>query len=179
MKTQNLPLPHHLDEWTGHCFRCGRVLPHALPAVCAGCGYEQYLNARPTGSLVVADDAGRVLLLRRSRPPGEGLWETPGGFCDAWEQPADAAVREGREELGVQVILGDFLGMFIGSYPFQGETFPVLDCFWLARLPEGARLRLDPAESLEAGWFEPSTPPPLAFGTMTHAVRAAVHLLKS
>jgi ADP-ribose pyrophosphatase YjhB (NUDIX family) len=163
----------------GHCFRCGQLLPTALPAVCAGCGFEQYLNARPTGSLVITDDAGRVLLLRRARQPGQGLWGTPGGFCEAWEQPADAAMREGREELGVQVILGGFLGMFIGSYPFQGEVFPVLDCFWRATLPTGARLRLDPAESAEADWHDPGALPPLAFSTMIHAVHATAPVLNS
>jgi 8-oxo-dGTP diphosphatase len=163
----------------GHCFRCGRLLPHALPAVCGGCGFEQYLNARPTGSLVVCDDRDRILLLRRAREPGQGLWETPGGFCEAWEQPADAAVREGLEELGVQVILGEFLGMFVGSYPFQGEVFPVLDCFWRATLPAGARLRLDPAESTDARWFDAAAPPPLAFSTMIHAVQAAALVFKS
>jgi 8-oxo-dGTP diphosphatase len=163
----------------GHCFRCGRLLPQALPAVCGGCGYEQYLNARPTGGLVICDDSDRILLLRRAREPGRGLWELPGGFCEAWEQPADAAVREGREELGVQVILGEFLGMFVGSYPFQGEVFPVLDCFWRATLPAGARLRLDPAESTEVGWFDVAAPPPLAFSTMIHAVQAAALVFKS
>lgn len=163
----------------GHCFRCGRLLPQALPATCDGCGFEQYLNARPTGSLLIVDDAKRILLLRRARPPAEGLWETPGGFADAWEEPAAAAVREGVEELGVQVILGDFVGMFIGGYAFQGETLPVLDCFWLARLPEGAVLRLDPAESVQAGWFNLLAPPPLAFSTMDSAVQAAVARLKS
>lgn len=158
---------------TGHCFRCGEALPSAPPAVCRACGYEQYTNARPTASLLIEDDAGRVLLLRRSRPPGVGLWETPGGFCDTWEEPADAAVREGHEELGVEVILGSFVGMYVGGYEFQGETFPVLDCFWWARLPDGAQLILDPAESSEAAWFELSAPPPLAFSTMIRAVQDA------
>jgi len=157
----------------GHCFRCGAAFPSAPPVVCRECGYEQYINARPTASVLVTDDEGRILLLRRSRPPSMGMWETPGGFCDTWEEPADAAVREGREELGVEVILGPFIGMFVGAYEFQDEVLPVLDCFYWAALPEGAELKLDPAESSEAEWFDLAHPPALAFNTMTRAVQAA------
>jgi ADP-ribose pyrophosphatase YjhB (NUDIX family) len=157
----------------GHCFRCGAPLPGERPVVCDQCGYEAYNNARPTASLIILDDAGRILLLKRARPPQEGLWETPGGFCDGWEEPAVAAVREGREELGVDVALGPFVGMYIGDYVFQGERFPVLDCFWMARLPAGASLVLDPAESVEAGWFPLDDPPPLAFEAIARAIRDA------
>lgn len=161
----------------GHCFRCGAALAAAPPSRCVRCGYEHYVNARPTGSLVVVDDAGRFLALCRSREPQAGLWETPGGFCDGWEQPAAAAVREGREELGVEVRLGPFLGMYVGSYLFQAENLPVLDCFWLATLPAGATVVLDPDESSASGWFPLTAPPPLAFATMHLAVREAVRLL--
>ncbi|MBV1855679.1 NUDIX hydrolase [Catellatospora sp. NEAU-YM18] len=143
---------------------------------CGACGYEHYVNARPTGSLIVVDGVGNFLALRRARPPRAGLWETPGGFADGWEEPVAAAVREGREELGVQVELGRFVGMYLGGYEFQGELLPVLDCFWLARLPEGAELELDPAESAGYTWFPLADPPPMAFPTMDRALRDAVAL---
>jgi 8-oxo-dGTP diphosphatase len=153
------------------CPRCGQRLENVPPTACAACGYALYVNARPTGSLIVHDD-GRFLALKRAREPQAGLWETPGGFCDGWEEPAAAAVREGREELGVEVTLGDFVGMYIGSYAFQGELLPVLDCFYLATL-DGARVTLDPDESSEMAWFALGEPPKLAFETMDKAVRDA------
>ncbi|WP_290869886.1 NUDIX domain-containing protein [Hamadaea sp.] len=148
----------------------------APPSQCGRCAYQQYVNARPTASLIVLDDAGRFLALKRAREPQAGLWETPGGFCDGWEHPAEAAVREGREELGVDVVLGDFVGMYVGSYLFQDELLPVLDCFWLARLPAG-ELTLDPEESSEMAWFPLVTPPAMAFGTMDRALTDAVQIL--
>ena len=54
--------------------------------------------------------------------------------------------------------------MYVGRYDFQGETLPVLDCFWLARLPRGHII--DPAESTELAWLPLFDPPPLAFSTM-------------
>jgi ADP-ribose pyrophosphatase YjhB (NUDIX family) len=161
----------------GHCFRCGAALPAAPPVRCESCRYEHYLNARPTASLVVVDDARHFLALRRARDPRAGLWETPGGFCDGWEEPTDAARREAREELGVDIELGSFVGMYVGEYVFQDEKLPVLDCYWLARLPVGAVLRLESTEATEHAWFALDDPPPLAFDSMDRAVRDAAALL--
>lgn len=55
---------------------------------------------------IVLDDAGRVLVVRRGRPPGEGLWSLPGGKVEAGERLADAVVREVREETGLEVACG-------------------------------------------------------------------------
>jgi 8-oxo-dGTP diphosphatase len=157
------------------CPRCGGGLRDRPPTTCEACGYALFVNARPTASLVV-HDGRRFLALKRAMEPRAGLWEVPGGFCDGWEDPATAAVREGREELGVQVTLGDFLGMYVGSYDFQGERLPVLDCFFLATL-DGAEVRLDPRESSAMTWFDLDRPPPLAFETMDRAVRDAARRL--
>jgi 8-oxo-dGTP diphosphatase len=143
----------------------------APPTACGSCGYEIYVNARPTGGVVVVD-GDRFLALRRAAEPRAGRWELPGGFCQGWEHPADAAVREAREELGVEVALGDFLGMYLGDYEYQGEILPVLDCFWLAR-PLGGPIVLDPRESSDYRWLSIADPPQLAFPSMNAAVRAA------
>lgn len=50
---------------------------------------------------IVFDDAGRLLLIRRGRPPGAGLWSVPGGKCHPGEPPDVACVRELREETGL------------------------------------------------------------------------------
>lgn len=157
------------------CPRCGAALRDRPPTTCAACGYALFVNARPTASLIV-HDGGRFLALKRAMEPRAGLWEVPGGFCDGWEEPAAAAVREGREELGVEVTLGEFVGMYVGSYDFQGERLPVLDCFFLATL-DGARVTLDPRESSALAWFDLDRPPPLAFETMDRAVADAVRRL--
>ncbi|WP_275408548.1 NUDIX hydrolase [Planosporangium mesophilum] len=131
-----------------------------------------YLNPRPTGGVVVVD-ADRFLALRRAREPKAGQWELPSGFCDGWEHPVDAAVREAREELGVTVELGAFLGMYLDRYDHQGEALPVLDCFWLARVVDGP-IVINPVEALEFAWLPLRDPPALAFSSMDRAIRAAV-----
>ncbi len=56
---------------------------------------------------IVIED-GRVLLSRR-KAGGHlaGAWEFPGGKVEAGEDPRDALVRELREELGIDVTVGD------------------------------------------------------------------------
>lgn len=135
-----------------------------------------YLNARPCASLIVLDGAGCFLALLRAREPKLGSWETPGGFCDGFEEPEAAAIREAREELGAAVVLHDFVGMYVGDYLFQDELLPVLDCFWLATLVPGATISLDPVESAELAWFPLAEPPKMAFSTMDRALRDATEV---
>src|SRR5436190_190421 len=47
---------------------------------------------------VVRDDHGRLLLVRRGRPPSAGLWSLPGGRIEPGESAAAAAAREVWEE---------------------------------------------------------------------------------
>src|SRR5580704_19558030 len=55
-------------------------------------------NIVPAVSVIVTDDAGKVLLIRRS---DNGNWALPGGAMDIGESLRQAAVRETREETGI------------------------------------------------------------------------------
>jgi 8-oxo-dGTP diphosphatase len=66
---------------------------------------------------LVLRDERRVALIRRVRE-GHTYFDFPGGEVRAGEQPAETAVREAREELGVQVVLGPRLLI----EEFRGET---------------------------------------------------------
>jgi 8-oxo-dGTP diphosphatase len=59
---------------------------------------------------VVRDETGRLLLVRRGHEPGLGAWSLPGGRIEPGESAAEAAVREVREETGLDVAVGDLLG---------------------------------------------------------------------
>jgi len=55
---------------------------------------------------IVYDPTGRVLLVRRGKPPAEGLWSIPGGRLEPAETLAQAVAREVREETGLIVEVG-------------------------------------------------------------------------
>jgi 8-oxo-dGTP diphosphatase len=82
------------------------------------------------GAAIIAD--GRLLAAQRAEPPElAGGWEFPGGKVDPGEADEDALVRECREELGVEVKLGERIG---GDWPLTATT--VLRV-WTAEITEG------------------------------------------
>lgn len=74
----------------------GRIRP-----ACPVCGWIAWGSfSLAVGGLVVVDDC--VLLIQRNQEPGRGNWTLPGGFVQVDETPDVAAVREVREETGLQ-----------------------------------------------------------------------------
>jgi 8-oxo-dGTP diphosphatase len=62
------------------------------------------------GAIVVHEDS--LLLVKRGKDPGKGLWTVPGGSLEDGEYIADAVTREVMEETGLQVDAGELLGIF-------------------------------------------------------------------
>jgi ADP-ribose pyrophosphatase YjhB (NUDIX family) len=79
----------------------------------------------PCAGAVIHDTAGRLLLIRRGREPGRGLWSLPGGRCEPGEDAAAAAVRETGEETGLVVTAGAMLGRV--ERPGPGGVTYVID----------------------------------------------------
>ncbi len=109
---------------------------------------------------VILDEAGRVVLERRSDC---GWWCLPAGRLDAGETLAEGAVREAREETGLEVEITGFPGVFSDPrrrtvrYADNGDLRQLVDAVVLAR-PIGGRLAASP-ESLDVGWFAPDRIP--------------------
>lgn len=83
------------------------------------------------GAAIVAD--GRVLGCERAEPPeSAGRWEFPGGKVEPGESELDALVRECREELDVEIEVGDRVG---ADVPLAHGW--ALLRVWLARLVTG------------------------------------------
>ena len=55
---------------------------------------------------------GAVLLVKRGKPPGKGLWSLPGGKVEFGETLAQAALREVREETGITAELAGRAGVY-------------------------------------------------------------------
>jgi 8-oxo-dGTP pyrophosphatase MutT (NUDIX family) len=92
------------------------------------------------------------------RPQGkrEGLWALPKGLIDAGERAAEAAVREGFEETGVQARLASKLGDVRYVYTWEGERVFKVVSFFLAHALSGRIGALPPGmdrEVAEARWL--------------------------
>ncbi|MEV5411655.1 NUDIX domain-containing protein [Thermopolyspora sp. NPDC052614] len=99
---------------------------------------------------IVFDDAGRLLLIRRAHPPGEGLWSLPGGRVEPGESDAEAVVREVREETGLTVAVGPLAGTV--DRPAPGDAVYEINDY-LASVTAG-RLAADDDAS-DARWCTP------------------------
>jgi ADP-ribose pyrophosphatase YjhB (NUDIX family) len=104
-------------------------------------------------SVFVLDDQGRVLLIRRT---DNGLWALPGGTQEVGEYLADTAVRETREETGVDVEVDGIVGIYtnpnhVMSYS-DGEVRQQFSVCLRARHLHGEPRTSD--ESSQVRWIE-------------------------
>ncbi len=88
---------------------------------------------------VVCLRAGEVLLVRRGTAPRLGEWSLPGGRVEYGETVANAALRELREETGVEAEIIDLLAVIDGLFPEIGRHYVLIDYLarWLSGEPRG------------------------------------------
>lgn len=162
---------HHLDSNYRYCLRCAgklslKVIKTGDPKrlVCERCDYVHYLDPKVSACTILTQD-GKLVLLKRGIEPGLGKWVFPGGFVDRGETLEQAAIREAKEEAGVDVSLKGL----VGAYSYEGSMVVIIV---YAATIEGGELRaLD--EMLELKLFPQEEVPwnDLAFPSTADAIR--------
>ena len=103
---------------------------------CHACGEVFYENAKPcAGALVVRE--GKILLGLRDREPYRGLWDIPGGFLEAEEHPEAGAIREVKEETGLDIHPDGLIGIYMDRYG-KGNSPYTLNIFYEAHVTGGS-----------------------------------------
>lgn len=110
----------------------------------------------PSVNVVVVNDAGEILMIRRS---DNDNWAVPGGAIDLGESVAQAAIRETKEESGIDCEITGLVGIYsdprhVILYTSNGEARQEFSIVLTARPLGGMPTPSD--ESREVHWVSPS-----------------------
>ena len=120
---------------------------------------RDFPRANVTADIIILDTDGRILLIRRKKPPFQNGWALPGGFLDVGNETLEeCAVREAREETGLDVELDTLVGVW--SHPGRDPRGHTVTAAYRTRpvpreIAEEARGSDDAAE---ARWFKLDSP---------------------
>ena len=147
-----------LMDWRKNHRYCGRcATPTTMKTTefamaCPACGLLAYPRISP--AVMVLIGRGDELLLARSPHFKPGIFSALAGFVEAGETLEQCAVREVREEVGIEISNLRY---------FRSQPWPFPDSLMLAFFADyaGGEITPDPSEIEAAGWFSRSALPPL------------------
>lgn len=115
-----------------YCPKCssGNIVNRGNKSVsCKDCDYIFYQN-NAAAVAVIIEYQDKIILVRRARNPLRGMLDLPGGFVDPFESLEDAAIREVREELGLEIAKLQYLSSAPNTYLYRGVTYLTTDAFF-------------------------------------------------
>ena len=153
------------------CNYCGAKLGFDVPdgkerQVCPDCRQVYYENPLPAASVILCNKDREVLLVKRANPPFQGMWCFPIGFAETGESIEDAALRELREEAGIDGAITQLVDVSSHLNPIYGELIIVT---FEAEKTKGLEQAGDDAS--ECRYFPISNLPKLAFDSQERALQ--------
>ncbi len=139
--------------------------------VCEQCGEVYYENPLPAVSVIVANEHRELLLVKRAREPAKGMWCFPIGFAETGEAIEQAAVRELKEEAGID---GRIVRLVDVCSEYNDVYGDVLVISYEAERTGGRETAGD--DAVDCGYFPLTGLPELAFGSQKRALRILVDL---
>jgi 8-oxo-dGTP diphosphatase len=157
------------------CPRCAGALevrdaghPASPHPACTRCGFVLWQNLKPSiEALITRGDGARTeVLLGRLAGRAPEVWDLPGGFLNADDRLHDALRRECKREMGIDVRVGDLLGVF------EDEHFGsrIISIVYLCSVESGDPYGADIIE--DAGWFPVGATPAVAYAAVGAALAA-------
>jgi 8-oxo-dGTP diphosphatase len=157
-----------------YCARCGqpvttRDVHGRLRTVCPACETVFYQNPLPVAAAIVLNARREALLVKRRRPPHQGMWCLPMGFAELNETIAAAALRELKEEAGID---GHILRLLDADSLATDPYGDLLIVTFEVQKAGGRETAGDDAEDVR--YFPIGQHPPLAFSSNEKALQACV-----
>ena len=114
---------------------------------------NSHQTAKVGASNIFVDEKGRLLLMKRSDNcfTFPGYWGLVGGFIEPGETPEEAAIREAREEIGVEIKILKFIGRYYNSPHPNYKNCIALPHY--AKIVSGTPHPAQPEECSEVKWF--------------------------
>jgi 8-oxo-dGTP diphosphatase len=126
------------------------------------------------GSIAVIVGADNRLLM--GLRTDDGYWDFPGGYANLGENAAGTAVREAREETGLEVLPERLLGVFappdVWIYPNGDQVYSVAALFRCRVV--GGSMQADRVETARLGWFMPEEVAAMPVHPMVAPMKSAV-----
>jgi 8-oxo-dGTP diphosphatase len=94
--------------------------------VCSKCGQIFYENPLPAAAAIVLNRQREVLLVKREREPSKDMWCLPIGFAETGETIEDAALRELKEEAGIEGRVTQLVDVVSEYNSFYGDVLVVV-----------------------------------------------------
>ena len=150
------PKARPVADWYRFCPHCGAPAEPIgqVPFRCPECGFANFFGPVSAVGGLVVDDRNRLLLVRRARDPGKGLWGLPGGFVDADETIEEALRREVREETELELASFRYLMSGPNHYNYRGIVAPVIDLFYECHAVDISVLKLAEDELSDCVWSD-------------------------
>lgn len=134
------------------CPMCGSKniqFPNNRKWFCPDCKFDLYFNVAAAVGVIFYDDTSNVLFEVRVKNPKAGMMALPGGFVDADETAENAAIRECKEEMNVDVTDINFLCTFPNTYEYKNIEYKTCDLFFTAKIPSEYKNMEDFIKSLQ------------------------------
>jgi NAD+ diphosphatase len=111
------------------------MFPDNRRFLCNDCGFTYYHNIAAAIAIVFTFE-DKVLFTVRNVAPDKGKWDLPGGFIDPNENAEEAACREIREELGLDLKTADlkYITTSPNNYLYKNVPYRTLDIFYECEL---------------------------------------------
>ncbi|HLF26509.1 MAG TPA: NUDIX hydrolase [Anaerolineae bacterium] len=153
-----------------YCPRCGHPLEDKfvfgrVRRACPECNFVFFREPKVAAGVLV-EQAGSVLLVRRSVDPKKGAWALPAGYMEIDEGPVAAALRECLEETGLVVRITGLFGVYHIANDPRGAGILIL---YRAVVVSGEAQPADDAD--EVAFFTPrEIPADIAFASTRRAL---------